>query len=218
MYVVSHAYRMYVSYLSGIFDFTGTQMVLTMKLTSFAYNLYDGTTDKANVFRVYDDKRLARLYGERKRFAIEKLPNPLEYFGYIFCFTCILAGPAFEFKDYVTIIDKTAFQKPIRKDKTKDDVEVEVPSTLAPSLYRLFVAVLCLLSHMQLSARFPHSVVYNAEWISLHSWYFRWGYTSLSLFAERLKYYFVWKVAEGACVMAGFGYYIINVRFGEILI
>jgi hypothetical protein len=41
----SHLYRMYVSYMSGIFDFTGTQMVLTMKLTSFAYNLYDGTAD-----------------------------------------------------------------------------------------------------------------------------------------------------------------------------
>jgi hypothetical protein len=44
-----HLYRMYVSYMSGIFDFTGTQMVLTMKLTSFAYNLYDGTADKKNV-------------------------------------------------------------------------------------------------------------------------------------------------------------------------
>ena len=48
----AHAYRMYVSYLSGIFDFTGTQMVLTMKLTSFAYNLYDGTYDRKNVFQV----------------------------------------------------------------------------------------------------------------------------------------------------------------------
>jgi lysophospholipid acyltransferase len=46
---VCHLYRMYVSYMSGIFDFTGTQMVLTMKLTSFAYNLYDGTADKKNV-------------------------------------------------------------------------------------------------------------------------------------------------------------------------
>jgi len=38
-------YRMYVSYMSGIFDFTGTQMVLTMKLTSFAYNMFDGHYD-----------------------------------------------------------------------------------------------------------------------------------------------------------------------------
>ena len=28
-----------------------------------------------------------------RRFAIEKLPNVLEFFGYVFCFTCLLAGP-----------------------------------------------------------------------------------------------------------------------------
>jgi len=43
--VACHVYRMYVSYMSGIFDFTGTQMVLTMKLTSFAYNMFDGHYD-----------------------------------------------------------------------------------------------------------------------------------------------------------------------------
>jgi lysophospholipid acyltransferase len=57
----AHVYRMYVSYMSGIFDFTGTQMVLTMKLTSFAYNLYDGTADKKRVFAKHEDKRLARV-------------------------------------------------------------------------------------------------------------------------------------------------------------
>ena len=55
---------MYVGYLSGVFDFTGTQMVLTMKLTSFAYNLYDGTADKDNVFpsTPHEDKRKAKVY------------------------------------------------------------------------------------------------------------------------------------------------------------
>lgn len=108
--------RMYVSYMSGIFDFTGThhlhppnftfiliwfscsypntvvlvltfahdyiflispplfhticnigtQMVLTMKLTSFAYNLYDGTADKKKVFAVHEDKKQAKIYADRK--------------------------------------------------------------------------------------------------------------------------------------------------------
>ena len=55
---------MYVGYLSGVFDFTGTQMVLTMKLTSFAYNLYDGTADQDNVFPTtpHEDKRKAKVY------------------------------------------------------------------------------------------------------------------------------------------------------------
>jgi hypothetical protein len=43
-----HAYKMYTNTLSGLpyylfpLDFTGTQMVVTMKLTSFAYNVADG--------------------------------------------------------------------------------------------------------------------------------------------------------------------------------
>lgn len=103
---------MYVSYMSGIFDFTGThpihlyillfipfsyphspllllsfahdyillispplfpiicnigtQMVLTMKLTSFAYNLYDGTADKKKVFAVHEDKKETKIYADRK--------------------------------------------------------------------------------------------------------------------------------------------------------
>lgn len=51
--VACHMYSMYatwdIPYFEKPFDFTGTQMVLTMKLTSFAYNLYDGTADKKNV-------------------------------------------------------------------------------------------------------------------------------------------------------------------------
>ena len=39
---LSHLYRMVFFYMVDAFDFTRTQMVLTMKLTSFAYNLYDG--------------------------------------------------------------------------------------------------------------------------------------------------------------------------------
>ena len=41
-------------------------MVLTMKLTSFAYNLYDGTADKKKVFAVHEDKKQAKIYADRK--------------------------------------------------------------------------------------------------------------------------------------------------------
>ena len=41
-----HGWRMYVGYMSGTFDFTAMQMVLVMKLTSFAFNVYDGKGDQ----------------------------------------------------------------------------------------------------------------------------------------------------------------------------
>eukprot|EP01041_Mallomonas_annulata_P011135 gene11135-23274_t len=196
---IAHGYRMWVSYMSGIFDFTGTQMVLTMKLTSFAYNLYDGTYDKKNVFATYDDKKKTRIYSDRKRFAIEKLPNPLEFFGYIYCFTCLLAGPAFEYNDYVHSIDGTKF-------KRSDGKKGPVPSSILPALQRLVVGLLSMGLHLYLSAIFPISKIYDTNFIAAHHFTYRFPFTWCVLLADRVKYYFAWRVAEGASIMAGFGF------------
>jgi D-alanyl-lipoteichoic acid acyltransferase DltB (MBOAT superfamily) len=101
---VAHAYGMFISNPSNNFDYTRTQMVLTMKLTSFAYNLYDGTFDQDNINKDYGNDKQGKIYAERKKYAIEKLPNLLEFYGYIYCFPCILAGPAFEYQDYYKAI------------------------------------------------------------------------------------------------------------------
>jgi MBOAT, membrane-bound O-acyltransferase family len=205
----SHVYRMYVSYLSGVFDFTGTQMVLTMKLTSFAYNLYDGTYDRKNVFPEvpHEDPRKDAIYADRRRFAITKLPNPLEFFGYIYCFTCLLAGPAFEYNDYVHAIDGSIFSSKPKKDED-DNLKKPIaePSSLLPALQRLVVGVGCLGGHLYLSGMYPLSNVYNVNWIKAHTHLQRFGALLVTLFAERLKYYFAWKVAEGASILGGFGF------------
>lgn len=36
----------------------------------------------------------------RRDYAIRSVPNILEFFGYVYCFSSILAGPAFEYKEY----------------------------------------------------------------------------------------------------------------------
>lgn len=198
---VAHAYRMYVSYLSGVFDFTGTQMVLTMKLTSFAYNLYDGTYDKARVFGSHDDKKKARIYSDRKKFALQSLPNPLEFFGYIYCFTCILAGPAFEYSDYVAGIDGSKFKREVKTAKTQGH-----PSSILPALHRLLVGVVAMVTHLAFTAYFPLSTCYSPAFIAAHDPFYRFGYTMLSLIGDRTKYYFAWKIAESASIMAGFGF------------
>lgn len=41
-----HVYRIWVDYMGWTLDFTGPQMLLTIKLTSLAYNLFDGTHNK----------------------------------------------------------------------------------------------------------------------------------------------------------------------------
>jgi D-alanyl-lipoteichoic acid acyltransferase DltB (MBOAT superfamily) len=196
---LAHIYRMYVSYMSGIFDFTGMQMVLTMKLTSFAYNYFDGTADRERVFATHEDKKVAKIYDDRKRFAIEKMPNPLEFYGYVYCFTCLLAGPAFEFNDYVRSIDGSAFDKDGKQ-------MVKEPSSLLPGLHAMFIGIISLVAHLQISGRFPVSTLYNKEFIASTSMVQRLGFMWVALTGDRIKYYFAWKVAEAASLMGGFGF------------
>ena len=191
MAIVVHAHIMYTRYFSGEFDYSGTQMVLTMKISSFAYNIYDGTTDREEIFQdtISDTKKL-KVYKERRRYAILELPSLLEYFGYIFCFTCILAGPAFEYRDYVDCIDQSVFVRKI----SGHEKNIQVPSSFLPAIKTLMVAVACLCIHFYLSSHFTSAQLCNLSWISTWEWYYRVPYFWMTEVMERFKYYFVWKV------------------------
>jgi hypothetical protein len=209
--VLAHGYKMYTSYLSGIFDFTGTQMVLTMKLTSYAWNIYDGIHDHKKVFAENADPK-DRVLASRRKFAITKNPSIIEFFGYIYCFTCILAGPAFEYADYAAAIDNSAFIVPSEKksdDKTHGDKKAGVvkrPLTLFAGLSRLLVGVVCMVLFLKISPVYKLTTLYDREFIATHNFFERVAQLMLSMFGERQKYYFAWKVAEGASILAGFGF------------
>lgn len=90
-----HLYYQYAYYMSTLFAFTGTQMVLVMKLSAFAYNVHDGRVfGKAKA----DGKTLSKSEEVMNKLSISKFPSMLEFFGYAFCFTSILAGPSFEYQ------------------------------------------------------------------------------------------------------------------------
>ena len=79
-------------------DHTATQMVLVVKLSSFAYSLFDGLAESSG-------KAAAK-----NKYAITQCPSLLEYFGWVFFFPGVLVGPAVEFSDYANFIDGTAFK------------------------------------------------------------------------------------------------------------
>jgi len=209
---MSHWYRMYTSYMSYIFDFTGTQMVITMKLSSFAYNYYDGIYDYENVLKSNDD---------RKKYAITKLPSLIQFLGYMYCFTCIMAGPAYEYNDYVQVIDGSIYNYP--KNNKKNDSENKIktpPSSILPGLRKLFVGIVFLVIHIVFSGFYPLikrdvladntikmvPTFAHPEFLAIPNPIIRMYTLILTLLAERYKYYFAWKVAEGSCILAGFGF------------
>ncbi|CAN0287134.1 unnamed protein product [Laminaria digitata] len=52
-----------------------------------------------------------RVLAARRQYAIRSIPNPLEFFGYVYCFSSILAGPAFEYTLYDDATSGEAYRK-----------------------------------------------------------------------------------------------------------
>jgi len=189
----AHIHRQYTNYLGWDMDFTSAQMVITVKLWTIAFNVYDGrmlaagTADRAS-------KKCADV-------AVAEVPSILEYFGYMFCFSTVLAGPCFEFKTYQRGCDGTNLYDKNGKALGK------IPSNFWPSLKPFLVGLACLGFFVVGSAQFPilnqsDSIsgvpyVLSEEMLS-KSIFYRVGYSILALTFTRYSYIFAWKMAEGA--------------------
>lgn len=184
-----HLHRQYINYLGWDLDFTGCQMVLTMKLYSIAYNIYDGhllATGKAD--------RAAKKCAD---VSIEKVPGIIEYLGYTFNFSTILAGPAFEYRIYANACDGTI----LLGGKGK-------PSNLIPTLRPFVTSLICMAVFVVGNGMYPlldptdpqnnTPAVLTEEFLA-RPWLHRAAYTWICVFFIRTKYYFGWKNAEGAC-------------------
>eukprot|EP01113_Clastostelium_recurvatum_P026253 TRINITY_DN3152_c0_g2_i3.p1 TRINITY_DN3152_c0_g2~~TRINITY_DN3152_c0_g2_i3.p1 ORF type:complete len:490 (-),score=107.59 TRINITY_DN3152_c0_g2_i3:21-1490(-) len=180
----SHIYRMYTDYMGWTLDYTGSQMVVTLKLISLAFNYYDGHR-----------KDTHRMTDEMKRRSIRVLPNLLEYYGFIYFFPTFLAGPPMEITDYLSYMNRSMFGNSNRT----------IPSTLVPTLVTLSKALLMLpmvfISNTMFSPYFLISPAFQALPMTEKIWR-----VHLHAFPARFKYYFAWYLTEGSCTACGLGY------------
>lgn len=181
-----HIHRMYVDYMGWSMDSTASQMILLIKLTSFAYNYYDGVVGNSEPIS-------NRTQETRRRLAITKLPSLLEYFGYVYNFTTFIAGPAFEFREYMNAIEGAQF---VFKGQRR------TASPLGAAAMKL---ALSLIFMVMLVAFGPYTdlmgVLRMQESIAV-----KWGHILVALFLTRVKYYVAWKLAEGATILSGAGF------------
>ena len=63
-------------------------MVVTIKLYSLAWNLYDGHVMRESK----KGQELPRATSRCKDFCVDEVPSLLNYLGYVFCFSTVLAG------------------------------------------------------------------------------------------------------------------------------
>jgi len=190
----------------GLVDITGAQMILTIKLTSFCWNVADGRLP---------DSELSDFQKER---AIRKLPSLLDYAGYVLFFPCLFAGPAFDYVDYQRWIETTMFEVPAGMDPSKKAPtrkKRKIPRSGTPAAWKAATGIFWIVLFLQLSGWYYPELLTGDKYMTYGFAKRVWILYMLGV-TTRLKYYGVWTLTEGACILSGNGYKGVDPATGKV--
>ncbi|KAN0073425.1 MBOAT, membrane-bound O-acyltransferase family domain containing protein [Elaphomyces granulatus] len=191
---------------SSVVDITGAQMVLVMKLSSFCWNIHDGRLP------------LSELSDAQKYAAITEFPSILDFAGYVLFFPSLFAGPSFDYVDYRRWIETTLFDVPPGTDPSKippTRKKRKIPRSGWPALKKAIIGMLWIFAFLKLGAYYDPSVVLDENFMQ-YSFPRRVWIVHMLGFAARLKYYGVWSLTEGACILSGLGYNGFDPKTGKV--
>jgi len=192
---INHIYRQAVNDPSAL-DITGAQMVLVMKLTAFCWNVQDGRLP---------DSELTDIQREH---AIRTMPSLLDYTGYVFFFPAIMAGPAFDYSEYSNYITTTMFTLPPGTDPSKAPPtrkKRKIPRSGMPATIKGAYGTLWLVAFIKFSSWYYPAFYLGDEYMQYNFFRRIWQLYMLGL-TTRMKYYAVWSLSEGSCILSGIGY------------
>ncbi|KND91620.1 Lysophospholipid acyltransferase, partial [Tolypocladium ophioglossoides CBS 100239] len=177
-------------------DITGAQMVLVMKLSAFCWNVADGQLPQDHLSDFQKDR------------ALDKLPPVLDFAGYVLFFPGLLAGPAFDYAEYRRWIDTSMFDVPAEIDPAKKPPvrkRRRIPRSGTPSAFKALRGLLWIGVFVALSPRFDHEQLVADSYMQHGLLHRIWIMYMVNL-VTRLKYYGVWTLTEGSCLLVGLGY------------
>ncbi|RYP79486.1 hypothetical protein DL769_002941 [Monosporascus sp. CRB-8-3] len=192
---VSQLSRQFANNPSAV-DITGAQMVLVMKLSAFAWNVADGTLPQAQLSDFQRDRRILQL------------PALLDYAAYVLFFPSLMVGPAFDYNEYRGWIDTTMFDVPASVDPTKKPPtrkKRKIPRSGTPAMWKMVSGLVYIGLFLKLGSWYGPEVFFSDRY--LNSGFLRRVFTLHMVgFTTRFKYYGVWSMSEGSCILAGLGY------------
>ncbi|KAK1751651.1 MBOAT, membrane-bound O-acyltransferase family-domain-containing protein [Echria macrotheca] len=187
-------------------DVTGAQMVLVMKLSSFCWNVADGALPESELSDFQKDRRLTEL------------PNLLDYAGYVFFFPSLLVGPAFDFVEYRRWLDCSMFDVPVAVDPAKKPPtrrKRKIPRSGTPAMRKLIMGLAWLGLYVKLSGPYDPNVLLSDKYAG-YDFLKRVLVLHMVPFTARTKYYAVWTLTEGACILTGLGYNGVDPATGKV--
>jgi len=224
-----HVYRLWTDWLGYTMDFSGPQMMATIKLTSLGFNYSDGRSRSAGE-RAQDEAAVteqiqqladrakggdregkegkadkAALSELRTRqlqlgLSVDNLPSPLVYMAWVQNFSTYQAGPALEYQEYMAVNNGSLALLP--------------PGCAAAAARQFVLGVVCLFGHVVLDGSFPFGdpALGTADTRGILSDSFlrrgifsRLGYVVASVLGVQLRYFMAWKLGEAAATAFGYG-------------
>ena len=201
---VSHIQRQNANSPSSV-DITGAQMVMVMKLTAFCWNVWDGKQDPAE------------LNDYQRERALKQLPDPLDFAAYVAFFPSLMAGPAFDYADYRRWLETTMFDLPPGTDPSKAPPtrkQRRIPRSGTPAMMKMATGLAWILAFLLGVGYFNPDTFLTDKYkqLSVPSRIFQMYMMNV---VARMKYYGVWTLTEGACIMAGIGYKGLDPKTGK---
>lgn len=197
---ISHIYRLYIDYLGWSLDYTMLLMVAVVKLSTLAYNIYDGRLLKKHKDNTsYTLHKRSDIHKFRVSHSVDRMPSLIEFYSYIYYYGGVLVGPCYEYIDYINYTNLNMF----KSDKSKN-----IPSTLIPSLICVSKALLCYVGVL-VSGYFPVMGYINTKQFYNNndlSFLYRLFYIWFAVGLHKFKYYFAWKLSEAGCISSGLAY------------
>jgi lysophospholipid acyltransferase len=190
----------------GVVDITGAQMVMVMKLTAFCWNVADGRLPESN---------LSEFQKER---AIKQLPSLLDFAGYVLFFPSLFAGPAFDYVDYKNWIETTMFELPAGTNPNKmppTRKKRKIPRSGTPATWKAVAGIAWILAFLKLSGMYNPELVIGDQYMAYGFVRRVWILYMLGI-TSRLKYYGVWALTEGSCILSGLGFKGVDPATGKV--
>lgn len=201
---VSHIYRQIEDNPAAV-DITGAQMVMVMKLSAFCWNVFDGRQPSKD------------LNSDQKERMLTALPSVLDYAGFVAFFPSLMIGPAFDYVDYHRWLNTSMFDLPEGTDPLKAPPtrkQRRIPRSAGPAMTKMAIGLAWVLAFMQLSAYYNSEVILSPQLLT-YSFPRRVWHLHMLSFVARMKYYGVWTLTEGACILSGIGYKGIDSKTGK---
>ncbi|EJF62867.1 MBOAT-domain-containing protein [Dichomitus squalens] len=196
---INHIIRTYIEAGYDTMEISGPQMVLTMKLTTFAWNIWDGRRPSEDLDKWQTEQRVVEY------------PSLLEFLGYAFYFPGFLVGPYLTYNEYQALVTGSLYKAAEQREWSAVNETSHLTKRLVPhgrkrvAFKKMFIGLIFLALYVLFYPELNYGITIEDEFESRRL-LSRIILLQFCGFFERTKYYAVWTLTEGASIQTGLGF------------